>query len=197
MNHTMHSGSGTEPAEGRRRTARGVVRLALLVVTLVTAALVVAACGGDGAGYTSASSAGSATPSALPSSSPSADPSATATPSPAASESRIAAGDFVPVAHAADGTAELWQTAGGGYELRLRAFSVDDGPDLFVWLVDDPRPNDNDAVLDAEYVNAGVLKATSGTQKYALPRGFDPDGYRAVVIWCKEFSENFAYASLR
>ena len=159
------------------------IMMALIVAVVGTLA---AACGGD---REVTESVGNSV------SSPSAEQSPTASPS-HSTVARVAAGSFVPVAHEAQGTDEIWRTADGGYELRLRGFSVESGPDLYVWLVDDPLPDSNDAVEEATYVDAGALKGTGGAQAYVLPADFDPDDYRAVVIWCKRFAENFAYASL-
>lgn len=58
-----------------------------------------------------------------------------------------------------------------------------------MWLVDDPLPDSNDAVEDAAYVEAGALQGTGGDQAYVLPADFDPDDYRAVVVWCRMLAE--------
>jgi hypothetical protein len=163
-------------------TARAILT-ALMVVAVGALA---AACGGDG-GVTAPTGSAASSPSTAPSPSPSSSRGTVA---------RVAAGSFVPVAHEAQGTAEIWRTAEGGYELRLRGFSVDSGPDLFVWLVDDPLPDSNAAVEEATHLDAGALKGSGGDQTYSLPSDLDPNDYHAVVIWCKRFAENFAYAPL-
>ncbi len=49
---------------------------------------------------------------------------------------------------------------------------------------------------EAAYLDAGALKGSGGDQTYSLPSDLDPNAYHAVVIWCKRFAENFAYAPL-
>jgi hypothetical protein len=43
----------------------------------------------------------------------------------------------------------------------------------------------------------GRLKGNQGDQSYDPPAGFDPEVHRAISVWCKRFTANFAAASLR
>ena len=110
----------------------------------------------------------------------------------AAASVRARAGSFVGADdfHFARGTAHLVETAPGRWALRLEGFSVRNGPDLFVYLSPDPAGYADDAL------ELGALKATDGSFNYEVPAGFDVDGVRSVVIWCKAFSVQFGSATL-
>ena len=45
-------------------------------------------------------------------------------------------------------------------------------------------------------IEVAKLKATDGSFNVRLPAGTDPAGARSVLIWCKQFSHLFAYATL-
>jgi hypothetical protein len=95
------------------------------------------------------------------------------------------AGDGI---HNASGTARVLHLEDGGAVLRLEDFQVTNGPDLFVYLSTDKGASD--------YVDLGMLKASSGNQNYELPDGVDLSKYDNVVIWCKSFSVYFGGAQL-
>jgi hypothetical protein len=121
---------------------------------------------------------------------PSASPTPSATPTPFAART-VTSGDFQGTDdfHFGRGTASIIEIAPGRYHLRLEDFSVRNGPDLYVVLSPEP-----DAYHD-ESLELGVLKATDGAFGYDLPAGADPDIYRSALIWCKQFSHLFAFAT--
>jgi hypothetical protein len=45
-------------------------------------------------------------------------------------------------------------------------------------------------------VEVGALKGNIGDQNYEIASDLDLSKYRAVTIWCKRFSVNFATAPL-
>jgi len=92
--------------------------------------------------------------------------------------------------HFGRGTATLLETAQGEWSLRFEDFSVRNGPDLFVYL-----SPDKDGYADGA-LEVARLKATDGSFNVPLPAGADPDRYRSVLIWCKQFSSLFAAATL-
>ncbi|OGO54873.1 MAG: hypothetical protein A2Z32_14345 [Chloroflexi bacterium RBG_16_69_14] len=105
---------------------------------------------------------------------------------------RLAGGSFYGTDdfHFGRGTASIIETAPGSYTLRLDAFSVRNGPDLYVYL--SPVADDYaDGALEL-----GVLKATDGAFGYELPAGANPNDYASAIIWCKQFSHLFAVAPL-
>jgi len=92
--------------------------------------------------------------------------------------------------HFGEGTASIIETAPGRYTLRFEAFSVQNGPDLYVYL-----SPDSDGYSDGA-LELGTLKATDGAFGYELPEGVDPADFESAVIWCKQFEVLFAVAPL-
>jgi hypothetical protein len=92
--------------------------------------------------------------------------------------------------HFGRGDALLIKTAPGEYTLRFEEFSVRNGPDLFVYLSPNPDGYD-DGALDL-----GGLKATDGAFNYEIPPGTDVSQYKSAVVWCRQFSVLFAWATL-
>lgn len=92
--------------------------------------------------------------------------------------------------HRGSGTAEVQRLADGSLNLHLADFSVTSGPDLFVYLSKsaDGGPG--------EFLNLGPLKANNGSLNLAIPAGTEVAEYRRVLIWCKQFAVNFAFARL-
>jgi len=121
--------------------------------------------------------------------------SASAT-SPAPAAGVLASGSFHGVAHKSAGTAAIHQLADGRRVLRFTNFETSNGPDVHVYLVAADDAADNATVTRAGFVEVGVLKGNIGDQNYELPASVDLGRYRAVTIWCKRFSVNFATAPL-
>lgn len=92
--------------------------------------------------------------------------------------------------HFAGGTAQLIETAPGTWIVRFEDFSVRNGPDLYVYL--SPAA---EGYADG-VVELGPLKATDGAFNTPVPAGTDVRELRSVVIWCKQFSVQFAVAPL-
>jgi hypothetical protein len=114
---------------------------------------------------------------------------------PAAPET-LTSGTFVDAEHATAGTARLIRLADGSRYLRLEELSSSDGPDLHVWLTDQPSGGEWGSYDDGRYLALGVLKGTDGNQNYAIPSGADLDGLLSVVIWCDRFNVAFGTAPL-
>jgi hypothetical protein len=109
----------------------------------------------------------------------------------------VASGTFHDVVHASSGSAVVFRNPDGSHGLRLENFSVDNGPDLFVYAVSAPDASDSDTVKAAGFIEVAALKANRGNQNYALPASFDPAKHQSIVIWCKRFGVNFATAPLK
>lgn len=109
---------------------------------------------------------------------------------------RIASGSFRSVAHESKGVATLYELADGNQVLRLTDFQTSNGPQLHLYLVAASDATDNDTVTNAGFVDLGPLKGNQGDQNYSVPAGTDLNKYRAVTVWCKRFSVNFATAPL-
>lgn len=93
--------------------------------------------------------------------------------------------------HNGSGTVKILRGADGKLVLRFENFSVTNGPDLFVYLTPDPNGGDIDSGL-----NLGDNKATDGNINYDIPDGTDITKFNSVVIWCRQFSVKFAFATL-
>jgi hypothetical protein len=105
-------------------------------------------------------------------------------------------GQFRSVAHETHGAATVHELGAGRRVLRLTEFSTSNGPDVRVYLVAAADASDNETVTRAGFVELGKLKGTEGDQNYEIPAGLDLGTYRAVTIWCRRFSVNFATAPL-
>ena len=108
----------------------------------------------------------------------------------------LATGRFHSVAHETRGTATIQDVGGGRRILRLTEFATSNGPDVRVYLVAAPDAADNQTVTTAGFVELGKLKGNQGDQNYDVPDDLDLTHYRAVTIWCRRFSVNFATAPL-
>jgi len=112
----------------------------------------------------------------------------------------LAAGRFITHEHETSGGVQLVRRADGRLQLVLRDLSTSDGPDLRVWLTDQPvragaagwRVFD-----DGEWLEVGRLKGNKGDQVYDVPAGTAVDDLRSVSIWCRRFSVSFGAAELR
>lgn len=122
---------------------------------------------------------------------------ATATQDPVADEPvALAVGSFESRnRYTVTGTATTYELPDGRRILRLEEFESTNGPDLFVYLTVGDHADD-DATLDAEFVNLGVLRGNVGNQNYDIPDEVDLSRYDSVVIWCRRFTRSFGVADL-
>jgi hypothetical protein len=128
----------------------------------------------------------------------SAEPTADA-PTPAAN-ALVAAGSFITHEHETSGDVQLVRLADGRVQLVLRDLVTSDGPDLRVWLTDQPvrRGAAGWRVFDdGAWVELGRLKGNRGDQVYEVPADADLDRLRSVSIWCRRFAVSFGAAALR
>ena len=134
------------------------------------------------------------TPSATPSPSPveSSAPAET----PPAQDVVLATGTFEDAEHATSGSVRLLELADGRRFLRLEKLATSDGPDLHVWLSDQPSGGDWNSYDDDKYVKLGKLKATNGNQNYEIPPTAELHDMTSVVIWCDRFNVAFGTAAV-
>ena len=110
-----------------------------------------------------------------------------------------AQGAFVTHEHDTAGTARVVRNADGSHQLELVGLSTSDGPDLRVWLSDQPVTAGRDGwhvFDDGEHAELGRLKGNRGSQVYPIAAGVDPGDFRSVSIWCERFSVSFGAAPL-
>ena len=108
----------------------------------------------------------------------------------------LATGRFEDAEHATTGSVRLLELADGRRFLRLEKLATSDGPDLHVWLSDQPSGGDWNSYDDDKYVKLGRLKATNGNQNYEIPPTAELNGMRSVVIWCDRFNVAFGTAAV-
>jgi hypothetical protein len=121
-------------------------------------------------------------------------------PSPApAGNTLLAQGTIITHEHESSGSVKLIRLADGRVQVVLENLATSDGPDLRVWLTDQPvRPGRDGWTVfdDGRYVEVGRLKANRGNQVYDVPAGTDLTGLTSMTIWCKRFSVSFGAAFL-
>jgi hypothetical protein len=118
---------------------------------------------------------------------------------PAAGNTLLASGTIITHEHESSGTVRLVKLADGQVQLVFENLSTSDGPDLHVWLTDQPVRAGADGWFvfdDGRYVELGALKANKGNQVYDVPAGTDLDALTSVTIWCKRFAVSFGAAEL-
>ena len=120
-------------------------------------------------------------------------PNPTATPA-AKPDSILARGRFEDAEHGTSGTALVIELGDGRRFVRFEDLATSDGPDLHVWLTDQPSGGDWGSYDDGRYVRLGDLKATHGNQNYEIPADADIGGLTSVVIWCDRFNVAFGTA---
>lgn len=124
---------------------------------------------------------------------------APASPSPSAPEV-IARGAFISHEHGTTGSVRVLGLADGTRVLRIDDLDTSNGPDLRVWLSDQPVIDGADGWFvfdDGAYVELGRLKGNRGSQNYAIPADVDLEALSSVTIWCARFSVSFGAAELR
>ncbi|MDG4764108.1 DM13 domain-containing protein [Solwaraspora sp. WMMD406] len=137
-------------------------------------------------------------PTPIPSASASPSPTPRVSPSPAGNQ-LLAAGEFVTHEHETTGTAQVVQLADGRRQLVLRNFATSNGPDLRVWLSDQPVLEGRAGWFvfdDGEWFELDRLKGNQGNQVYDIPADVDLSALTSVSIWCKRFSVSFGAADL-
>ena len=135
-------------------------------------------------------------PSAAPASAGSGVPAAASS---APSNRVIAQGSFVTHAHATRGVVQIVRLADGRHQLIIRDLRTSDGPDVRVWLSDQPVPTRApfDIYTKGRHVELGSLKGNVGGLVDDIPPTVDVGAYTSVDLWCKRFSVSFGAASLR
>ena len=135
----------------------------------------------------------------LPTPSVSAGPSpSSGAPSPDESSGveELASGEFRSLEHGTIGLARIVELEDGSRFVRLEDLDTSDGPDLRIYLTDQPISDDWGVWDDGEYVDLGALKGNVGDSNYRVPDDVDLSAFRTVVIWCRRFTVGFAVAPI-
>lgn len=132
-----------------------------------------------------------------PSPDPTGSPAPGATTSPSdAPPVALGQGEFEDAEHDTSGQALVLELSDGSRFLRLEDLASSDGPDLHVWLTDQPSGGDWGSYDDGDYLRLGKLKATHGNQNYEIPDDAELAGFTSVVIWCDRFNVAFGTAPI-
>jgi hypothetical protein len=108
-------------------------------------------------------------------------------------------GTFVTHEHDTTGEVRVVRHPDGRRQVELVDLDTSDGPDLRVWLSDQPvKPGTAGWRVfdDGHWVELGKLKGNKGNQVYDVPDGTDLGTLRSVTIWCKRFAVSFGAAAL-
>jgi hypothetical protein len=108
----------------------------------------------------------------------------------------LASGRFRSLEHGTSGRAELIELADGRRFLRLDDLDTSNGPDLRVYLTDQPLSDDWHVWDDGEVVDLGSLKGNVGSSNYLIPVGVDLPRFQTAVVWCRRFTVGFGVAPL-
>ena len=133
---------------------------------------------------------------------PTVTPSGSATPA-GPERVELAAADFIDGEHGTTGRAIVYLRDDGTRYLRLEDLDTSNGPDLHVWITDQPSGGDCGGCFsswmsydDGAYVELGALKGNQGSQNYDIPADADLSDMRSVVIWCDQFNVAFGTADI-
>jgi hypothetical protein len=108
-------------------------------------------------------------------------------------------GSFVTHEHATSGDARIVRLPDGTHRLELVGLDTSNGPDLRVWLTDQPVRSGTAGWRvfdDGRWVELGRLKGNRGDQAYPIPPDVDLTALTSVSVWCKRFSVSFGAAPL-
>lgn len=118
----------------------------------------------------------------------------TPNPTPKPEDRELARGTFEDAEHGTSGTAVIKELSDGRRVLRLADLDTSDGPDLHVWITDQPSGGKWNSYDDGRSVKLGLLKGNRGNQNYEIPGDVKLTGLTSVVIWCDRFDVAFGTA---
>lgn len=115
---------------------------------------------------------------------------------PSAEPVELGRGSFRSLEHETTGVVRVVELDDGARFVRIEDLDTSDGPDLRIYLTDQPPSDDWHVWDDGRYVDLGPLKGNVGDSNYRLSDEVDLDTYRTVVIWCRRFTVGFAVAPI-
>jgi hypothetical protein len=108
----------------------------------------------------------------------------------------LGSGTFRSLEHTTMGRARVVELDEGSRFVRLEDLDTSDGPDLRIYLTDQPVSDDWRVWDDGRFVDLGPLKGNVGDSNYRIPDDLDLSGIRTVVIWCRRFTVGFGVAPI-
>jgi hypothetical protein len=191
---------------GRRRRIRTIVAAGIAVVGLVIGLvlfkpwLLFVDVRVDEQLPTVATSTAQAQPSPVDPSPAAPSPGAAAPSAPApAGPVQLATGSLISHEHATSGTVRIIKQPDGIRVLTLENLDTSNGPDVHVWLSAAHVVEGTGGWYtagSAEHYDLGLIKGNQGNQVYEIPADVDLSRYKAVDLWCVQFSVSFGAAEL-
>lgn len=117
-------------------------------------------------------------------------------------EAKSRFGSFISGEHQTIGLASIVQENGTYFiELDQTFKTSEKGPDLFVILHRSPdilkiSKAPDYGIAEGDYVAIAPLKSFNGKQRYEIPKNIQPDNYKSVAIWCRQYNATFGFAPL-
>jgi hypothetical protein len=108
----------------------------------------------------------------------------------------VGSGEFQSLEHGTMGLARIVELQDGTRFVRLEDLDTSDGPDLRIYLTDQPLSDDWRIWDDGVYLDLGALKGNVGDSNYRVPENVDLSRFRTVVIWCRRFTVGFGVAPI-
>jgi hypothetical protein len=131
----------------------------------------------------------------LPESTTSSAPGGPSAPPTQAKNVVLGDGQFESLDQETSGNAALIRVTDGSTVLRLSDFSTASGPDVMVWLSEEPVSR-ADRPSEGRYITLGELKGNQGNQNYNLPAADGDREWLSVIIWSDRSSVAFGAARL-
>jgi hypothetical protein len=111
-------------------------------------------------------------------------------------------GNFISGEHTTTGVASIVQENGTYFiELDQTFKTSSSGPDLFVILHRSPdilkitKPPAF-GIAEGDFVTISPLKSFNGKQRYEIPKNIQPDSFKSVLVWCRQYNATFGFAPL-
>jgi len=111
-------------------------------------------------------------------------------------------GNFISGEHTTTGIANIVQENGTYFIEFDQTFKTSSsGPDLFVILHRSPdilkitKPPDF-GIAEGDFVTIAPLQSFNGKQRYEIPKNIQPDSYKSVLVWCRQYNATFGFAPL-
>jgi Electron transfer DM13 len=108
----------------------------------------------------------------------------------------LASGEFRSLEHGTTGLARIVELEDGSRFVRLEDLDTSDGPDLRVYLTDQPISDDWGVWDDGTFIDLGALRGNVGDSNYRIADDVNLSGFRTVVIWCRRFTVGFGVAPI-
>ena len=100
-------------------------------------------------------------------------------------------GDVIqgPYGNNVNGKAEIYEKNGIFTLVFNDSFTINNGPDLYVYVSKEQQPT--------QFISLGRLKSVNGGQTYTFTSAINFDDYKYAVVHCQQYNHLFSYALLQ